>query len=67
MASAATFKGATGRVLTYAQLVEQTRRFAAGLSRGGIRQRWVHPRNVNLTQLAQEARFDQLANPPVAL
>ena len=31
-------EGATGRVLTYAQLVEQTRRFAAGLSRAGIRQ-----------------------------
>ena len=31
-------EGATGRVLTYAQLVEQTRHFAAGLSRGGIRQ-----------------------------
>ncbi len=34
----ALIEGATGRVLTYAQLVEQTRRFAAGLSRGGIRQ-----------------------------
>ena len=32
-------EGATGRVLTYAQLVEQTRQFAAGLSRAGIRQR----------------------------
>jgi acyl-CoA synthetase (AMP-forming)/AMP-acid ligase II len=30
--------GTTGRVLTYAQLVEQTRRLAAGLSRGGVRQ-----------------------------
>ena len=31
-------EGTTGRVLTYAQLAEQTRRFAAGLSRAGIRQ-----------------------------
>jgi acyl-CoA synthetase (AMP-forming)/AMP-acid ligase II len=31
--------GLTGRVLTYAQLVEQTRRFAAGLARAGVRQR----------------------------
>jgi len=31
-------EGVTGRVLTYAQLVEQTRRLAAGLARGGIRQ-----------------------------
>ncbi len=35
----ALIEGATGRVLTYSQLVEQTRRLAAGLSRGGIRQR----------------------------
>jgi len=34
----ALIEGTTGRVLTYAQLVEQTRRLAAGLSRGGIRQ-----------------------------
>lgn len=34
----ALIEGATGRVLTYAQLVEQTRRFATGLSRAGIRQ-----------------------------
>ena len=31
-------EGATGRVLTYGQLVDQTRRFAAGLARAGIRQ-----------------------------
>ena len=30
--------GPTGRVLTYAQLVEQTRRLATGLSRSGLRQ-----------------------------
>ena len=30
--------GATGRVMTYAQLVEQTRRLAAGLARRGVRQ-----------------------------
>jgi len=34
----ALIEGVTGRVLTYAQLAEQTRRFAAGLARGGIRQ-----------------------------
>ncbi|TPW00723.1 MAG: AMP-dependent synthetase and ligase, partial [bacterium] len=32
-------EGATGRVLTYGQLVDQTRRLAAGLSQRGIRQR----------------------------
>ncbi|TPW00776.1 MAG: 4-coumarate--CoA ligase, partial [bacterium] len=31
-------EGATGRVLTYGQLIDQTRRLAAGLSRRGIRQ-----------------------------
>ncbi len=34
----ALIEGVTGRVLTYAQLADQTRRFAAGLARGGIRQ-----------------------------
>lgn len=34
----ALIEGTTGRVLTYAQLVEQTRRLAAGLSRSGVRQ-----------------------------
>ena len=31
-------EGATGRVLTYGQLVDQTRRLAAGLSQRGVRQ-----------------------------